>query len=62
MTTVTLQIEKNGRILRTKTIPHLRIAKQNIEKEVYALTGLNYEQYEVFYIDAEDDLIMTVAD
>ena len=40
----------------------MKISKENIEKHVLELTGLVYEQYDVFYIDGEDDSIMTVVE
>lgn len=61
MPNIVIQIEKDKQILHNFTLQDYSITKDSIEIAVLDSTGLNYDQYEVYYVDCENDFIMTAV-
>lgn len=51
-------IMKDEDVLQRYVIPELSIEKGEVEKTIFEICGLNNEQYEVNYLDEEDDPIL----
>ena len=58
MTTAIFEIERNQTQLKFFTLEDIPITKEGVEAAIFKITGLKAGQYDVSYIDTENDKII----
>lgn len=61
MTTAIFEIEKEEAQLKNYTLCDIPITKEGVEEAIFGITGLRPEQYDVSYLDSENDKIMAAV-
>ncbi len=56
------EIEKEGLLQNKFNVADFDITKQNVEKAIFRECGLKAGEYDVYYIDSENDMIMAACE
>ena len=62
MSTAVFEFQRGEKQIKQYTIEDVEISKEGVEGAIFKITGLSSEQYEVSYLDAENDVIMAAVE
>ena len=62
MSTAVFEFQRGEKQIKQYTIEDVEISKEGVEGAIFNITGLSSEQYEVSYLDAENDVIMAAVE